>query len=285
MDQAIPSPELARALASHPFVPLEGSFNTRTLSTPGYVQAGLIYRSGSLAGLTQKGQEQLVRGLNVRTIFDLRSGGEKKAFPLPSLEQEHGVRIASVTSDSPPAAMDLTDFVPRPNNPALWNGGAHGFSKSYLEILAIYQTAFREVFSHLIENPGSPILFNCTAGKDRTGTLAALIQAVAGVPDNEIANDYALSRIGMEPQKEFLSGLVKLWLPDWNDETPGARDFSNVRTEYMLQFLEDARSKYGGGSVTGESWARQYAGNELGFSREQIEILVNNLKGGQHEIK
>ena len=38
-----------------------------------------------------------------------------------------------------------------------------------------------------------PALFNCHAGKDRTGVIAALLLGLAGVPDETIVADYALS--------------------------------------------------------------------------------------------
>jgi protein-tyrosine phosphatase len=45
-----------------------------------------------------------------------------------------------------------------------------------------------------ISEPGAlPALVHCTAGKDRTGLVIALVLAVLGVPDEVIAADYAIS--------------------------------------------------------------------------------------------
>jgi protein tyrosine/serine phosphatase len=258
---------------------VSGTFNTRDVAHPPYLRPGLVYRSGTPSGLTPEGKECLANDLRVKTIFDLRSDGEKKALPLPSLEEEYGIQVVPLTSDTPPAAMDITDFVSTPENPDLWAGGSHGFSKEYLEILAIYKTAFRVALNHLITKPNSPMLFNCTAGKDRTGTLAALILSLVGVPDKDIAFDYSLSRIGIEPQKEFLTAFIRKWKPEWTEDTPGLREFSNVRKEYMLHFLQEARTVYGGdaGDEQG-TWAERYARSELGFSQAEIETLRNNLR-------
>ena len=46
------------------------------------------------------------------------------------------------------------------------------------------------------------------AGKDRTGVLALLILSVAGADTHTINHDYALTRVGTEPVREFL--LLKL---------------------------------------------------------------------------
>ena len=55
------------------------------------------------------------------------------------------------------------------------------------------------------------------AGKDRTGVTAAVVLALAGMPHEYIAREYALTRIGMEPAREFLTSkltggkTVDLW--------------------------------------------------------------------------
>src|SRR5690606_33920693 len=47
--------------------------------------------------------------------------------------------------------------------------------------------------------PAGLVLFHCTAGKDRTGVLAALILLIAGVDEAEIAADYALTATMANP--------------------------------------------------------------------------------------
>ena len=45
-----------------------------------------------------------------------------------------------------------------------------------------------------VSQPGAlPAVFHCTAGKDRTGVLSALLLGIAGVPREGIVEDYALS--------------------------------------------------------------------------------------------
>jgi protein tyrosine/serine phosphatase len=78
--------------------------------------------------------------------------------------------------------------------------------------------------------------------------LAALILSSAGVPNEDIAADYALSKIGIEPRKAFLTASIQKRKPQWTQETPGKREFSNVRMEYMMKFLEDAENTYTGGN-------------------------------------
>jgi protein-tyrosine phosphatase len=53
--------------------------------------------------------------------------------------------------------------------------------------------------AELTSDDAFPALVHCSAGKDRTGVVIALILAVLGVPDDVIAADYALSAVYLDP--------------------------------------------------------------------------------------
>ncbi|KAL6243512.1 hypothetical protein RBB50_009505 [Rhinocladiella similis] len=275
VSEDIPSPILEHALSQFPFVPLKGAFNTRDLGLQPYLRPGLIYRSGSLAGLDDKGKSILTDVLGVQTVFDLRSAGERNAFPLPSIEN---VQILWLPSDSSSAAnLEISDFANLEADTNPWEGGCRGWSKEYRQVLMLYKEPFQKVLGHLLHNPSVPILFNCTAGRDRTGVLAALLLSLAGVPDEHVAFDYALSRVGVEPVKNFLAEIVKKWKPDWREETPGITQFSNTRAEYMERFLQDVRKAYPG--EEGADWAETYAMYELSFTKDEVQKIRNNIRG------
>lgn len=48
-----------------------------------------------------------------------------------------------------------------------------------------------------MDHPDEPIVFHCTAGKDRTGVLTALLLRLAGVDDETIGWEYALTEPGL----------------------------------------------------------------------------------------
>ena len=57
--------------------------------------------------------------------------------------------------------------------------------------------------------PDGGVLFHCHAGKDRTGLVAALLLALAGTPDEIIAQDYHLSYTYLLPTfDEWLGELT-----------------------------------------------------------------------------
>lgn len=279
IETTISPDDLDEALTRKPFASVAGTFNLRDIGHIPQVRPKLIYRSGTLSGLVPKGKDVLVNDLGVGTVFDLRSERERQMSPFPdSLNESDDIEVLWCPSDVTPAEMEIQNFAELVSEgPTSWDGGARGFTRDYLEVLRIFKTAFQKVFRHLLDRPGDAILFNCTAGKDRTGTLAALILSLTGVPDDRIAFDYALSRIGMEPQKAYLTALIKKWKPDWTPETPGMRGFSNVRAEYMVQFLQDAKSTYATVDGSRSEWAAEYLHTHLGFDRDEIGKIRENL--------
>jgi protein tyrosine/serine phosphatase len=123
----------------------------------------------------------------------------------------------------------------------------------------------------------SPILeltasdYNPAAGKDRTGVLAALLLSLAGASKEVIAHDYVLTRIGVEPSRDMLLQMLKLWNKEWTAETPGMQEFVQVRGEFILAFLEQVEERFGGV----EGWVR----NVLGFGEEDVERVRGVLTG------
>jgi hypothetical protein len=116
-----------------------------------------------------------------------------------------------------------------------------------------------------------------TAGKDRTGVLAALLLSLAGASHSLIAYDYALTRVGVEPSREVLLQMLKLWNKEWTSETPGMQEFVQVRGEFILAFLDGVEARYG--SVEG------YLRDVLGFEDGEIGRMKGVLRGGSGGVE
>lgn len=157
---------------------LEGVFNLRDVG--GYPAAGgrttrwrALLRSDALHRLDPAGGAVLA-GLGLRTVLDLRTEAE---------------------ADLAPSALDgLAD---RRTHVSLLAGDLAALP---LELDAIYRymidqcgDTIGEAMRVLADRGAFPALVHCSAGKDRTGIVVALILAVLGVPDEVIAADYELS--------------------------------------------------------------------------------------------
>jgi protein-tyrosine phosphatase len=76
--------------------------------------------------------------------------------------------------------------------------------KGYRRLPFEQAPAYKEIFKRLRAN-GIPLMFNCSAGKDRAGTASALILTALGVPRELVIEDYLLSN-GFVDLSRFASG-------------------------------------------------------------------------------
>lgn len=69
---------------------------------------------------------------------------------------------------------------------------------------------FGAILSHLATPDPSPLLIHCTAGKDRTGVICAIILSICGVDDETIAQEYSLTEAGLAGiREEIIANLMK----------------------------------------------------------------------------
>lgn len=173
-------------------LPLEGGVNFRDLG--GYMTADgrvtkweVLYRAGSPAGLTPADQAELARR-GIRTVCDLRAADERKAEPNPYAAANPDVTYW--TRDYAADAGDLMQVLGGADASAARSRAAMiGF---YRQLPREHAASFRQMFAYLAEGK-VPLAFNCSAGKDRTGTAAALVLTLVGVPRETVVADYALS--------------------------------------------------------------------------------------------
>ena len=157
--------------------------NTRDLGglplAGGLTRRGGLVRSDNLRSLTAAGQEAMA-AYGVTDVIDLRSESEVASSPSPFATQEpfngpaptytHLPLVDDATMRKLAEAADMFD--------------------RYLMMLEHRADAFRGIFTALAQTEGAAV-FYCFAGKDRTGMVAAMGLALAGVDVDSIAADYA----------------------------------------------------------------------------------------------
>ncbi|KAJ5221356.1 uncharacterized protein N7469_010243 [Penicillium citrinum] len=188
--------------------------------------------------------------------------GERLRAPSPEIK---GIVTIWMPYGTRPASLDLRDFVGE-------DGSATGFVKMYTGILNAAQPAFTQVFSHIRDQPDDPFVFHCSAGKDRTGVLAALILLLIGRSHDAIINDYILTRVSLENVRENLTEALALQVgtDHLSPEAKGMLELSGVRANAMAAFLKTFENNYKGG-------AEEFLTTKLGFTSEDIQTIRYNL--------
>ncbi|MFT3821279.1 MAG: tyrosine-protein phosphatase [Rubrivivax sp.] len=171
-------------------LPLDGATNFRDLGGyRGHDQRPLrwrrLFRSDHLGNLSDADRRALAQ-LGVKRAFDFRGVQERAAatYDLPGLQQ-HSLAI------EPSVAQRMTDLV----QAGVVLDAAHMtelMHELYERLVDDNAARYAEWFEHLLADD-SPLVFHCTAGKDRTGVAAALLLAALGVPRPVIEHDFLLT--------------------------------------------------------------------------------------------
>ena len=150
---------------------IDGIVNVRDIggweTTSGQtIQYGLLYRGSELDGgveptylLTDKGRYDMISTLGIRYDLDLRVASDNKGYALG----------ANVVHEN--YAIGMYSDIFNGGNPAL----------------------VRSIFAELANKDNYPIYLHCTYGRDRTGTICYLLEALLGVSDNDLRRDNELS--------------------------------------------------------------------------------------------
>lgn len=222
------------------------------------VRRGMIFRSGTMADLTDSDAARLT-GLGIVCICDLRTTSERAKHPT---RWHDPARVEVVARDYDHSAGSLGSL-------AMGDGAA-----VRARMISLYRTLHEEqreahgaLFARLLAGD-VPLLFNCAAGKDRTGVAAALILTALGVPRETVVEDYALSDHFADPLFDLLCRNPRYGL---TPETPREAWLPMTRAlpEYIETTLDTLTEQYGG--------VEAYLDRELGLGPSARERLRDSL--------
>lgn len=206
-------------------LPLEGGVNFRDLG--GYatvdgrqVRRGLLYRSGSMAGLTEKDHDYL-RQLDIAVIADFRSTEERLREPTRWPEGEEPIRRLERDYD-----LEFGEVVAVLRGAPDPEAARAAFASFYRRLPRDFADQYRAMFAEMVAG-NTPLAFNCSAGKDRTGVAAALILTALGVPRETVTEDYLLSNRYYKPKAPA----------DGAAQDPAAQLFARLPPEVVAVFM------------------------------------------------
>ena len=133
---------------------------------------GLLFRGSEVPGYLREISKKQLEPLGIKTDFDLRGYGEesssRKESPIPNAALKYVMTVGYM--------------------------GAFSSTENY-----------KEIFSFMADESHYPMYVHCTAGADRTGTVIFLVNALLGVSEELLVQDFeftSFSKWGIRSHKE-----------------------------------------------------------------------------------
>ena len=218
---------------SHRRIAFSGAHNFRDLG--GYrsrdgsrVKWGLLYRADGLHNLSKRDVKALSR-LGLARIIDFRAEFEQEREP-DRLPDDPKLKVVSIP------IFDANSLLGKEVRERITAGKLDGLDpegllhEAYLQFVSQFTPQYRAFFREVLAAEGKPILFHCTAGKDRTGFAAAVLLSVLQVPMETIRDDYLLTQVYGQKVLAPLFFYVRL--------------FRGKRVMVMVQRFAAARASY-----------------------------------------
>ncbi len=210
-----------------------------------YTKSHRYVRCAGMGNLTEVDRQYLI-DYGMRAVIDLRSAMERKKEPSVLVDDDI-IKYYSVdvfggeNAVLVPKDIDFKDM-----------------GDLYCILLDQAQEAIKEVFKIFLQYPYDGVIFHCSAGKDRTGVVAALLLDLAGCHEYDIVKDYSESYENNKDINEKLEQMLE----------PGQARFLYSEPLYMMKMLNHLRDNYGS--------SQEYL-LKIGLSEEEIEELRENF--------
>ncbi|WP_326984807.1 tyrosine-protein phosphatase [Chryseobacterium sp. MYb264] len=229
------------------------------------LKSGKFYRSGHLHQLKKSSFDELEK-LGIREIIDLRNSKEiaQKPDNLPK-----GIIYKNYS-----AFEDEGDQLDQAKKLVL-KGKVNGSDadKRMLDFYKDYVTENPEVIKKIITEileSDQPILYHCTAGKDRTGITTALILTILKFDRQTIDNDYLLSnnyRKKLIDKRLNLANNLHFLYPKMDVNV--LEKLSWVETDYLEAAFNEINNKYGSTDI--------YVQQVLGISENKRQEYIHKF--------
>jgi protein-tyrosine phosphatase len=246
----------------------EGAHNFRDMG--GYplaggraVRSGRLYRSDHLGRLTDADQA-LLSEIGIRTVVDLRRDEEREEaadrVDNPDVVQIHlpvkaeGADVISIRRAMERGQVSATqayEFLQEANR--LFTG--------------VFAPVFSDFLHLLLDESNYPLVFHCSAGKDRAGFAAAMALYALGADHDTVMHDYLATN---HCTANYVDGIIDgLSDSDFNVEPAAVRTLMQVVPEYLGEAVTIIEGERGG--------IDNFLGNDLNFDAAKRTQLAGYL--------
>ncbi len=223
-----------KAILAERQLPIAGGYNYRDLGgyktiNGQYIKWGKIFRSDDLYNLTDEDLAYL-SSIPIISIVDFRSLAEIRKMPdkIPYSVKENYV----------------FSIIPGNMGALISEGISKKTPEEYVETVKdIYRVLvtdtialnqYRRVFNVLKDKNDVPLMFHCSAGKDRVGVALALIMYALGVDEKTIMQDYLFSGFCLKDKYKVII-----------NKSPEILPLFEAREEYLNSTIDEINKNYG----------------------------------------
>ncbi|MDR1905385.1 MAG: tyrosine-protein phosphatase [Clostridiales bacterium] len=221
----------------------------------GRVKAGVFFRSAELDFATERDIEEL-NGLGIRTVLDFRDDSEK-------INPDVYDKIKADYYNVPVRAENakIIKLRQRPDLKTFMSLSGKDACEIYGE-LPFNNPSYVKLFELLREGK-TPILFHCTAGKDRTGIAAALILLLLGAKKDDIVRDYIVTKAAVPALKARMLKDFHFLLRGFIGKR--MQPLIDADEKYISAAIDAVYKKYG--------TAKEYFRAEYGYDEETVRDI------------
>ena len=222
---------------------------------------GKIFRSAKLSKICDSELTKL-EGLKIYKIIDFRDPKEINKAP-NNLSEYLKKKYVNLKISAKTLSRMVSSYKENKDDVFHYEKVMEESYKLYIEN---YKSVWRNFFEILIASKGIPVIYHCSAGKDRTGIASYLIQSLCGVDENLIDNNYLLSN-DLLSTKEAVS-----------EQKDTLRNSNSLVTPLMLSTLGRVKISYLNSAryiITKKYQSvENYFLSELGFNIEDLNKLL-----------
>lgn len=225
--------EKGKAILAERHLPMTGGYNFRDMGgfktqDGKYVKWGKVFRSDDLHKLTDADLRYLAH-IPMISIVDFRADDEIQLAPdrIPSSAKSYTYSI----SPGNLASATIEHVINLPANEL--DSIMIGMNKLFVTD-AVCINQYKAFFKLLQNEKNVPLMFHCSAGKDRTGMGAALFLFSLGVDEETIMADYLSSNVYLGDK---YAGYIKKY--------PNLRALMGVDPEFLKSGIDQIKKDHG----------------------------------------